>query len=382
MPGLRILVLNHEFPPVGGGASPVAFELCKELVKMGHEVDVVTMQYKKLPRFEVKAGINIYRTWALRKSADICHTHELATYFPGAVFKTFSLAKQKKYDVIHCHFIVPGAPLAWLVSKVRKIPFLITCHGTDVPGHNPERFKFVHKMIGPVWRKLASSTMLVTPSGFLRRLVIENCPKANVKVIPNGINLGNFQPLPKTKSILMCSRILGFKGFQYAIQAVKDIETDWQVNVIGEGPYLPELKKLAEGSKVKINFLGWLDKSDERFYKLFNESSIFVFPSEAENFPTVLLEAMAAGMAIITSNAGGCPEVVGDAALFVEPRSPMQIREKLEELIHSENLREKLGASARKRVGEFSWSSIAQKYIDCYLQLICEKETCAEKTIS
>lgn len=370
MPGLRILVLNHEFPPVGGGASPVAFELCKELVKMGHEVDVVTMRYKKLARFEVKAGINIYRTCALRKSADICRTHELATYFPGAVLKTLSLAKQKKYDVIHCHFIVPGAPLAWLVSKVRKIPFLITCHGTDVPGHNPERFKFVHKMIGPVWRKLASSALLVTPSGFLRRLVIENCPKANVKVIPNGINLGNFQPVPKTKSILMCSRILGFKGFQYAIQAVKDMETDWQLNIIGEGPYLPELKKIAEGSKVKINFLGWLDKSDERFYKLFNESSIFVFPSEAENFPTVLLEAMAAGMAIITSNAGGCPEVVGDAALLVSPQDIDAIKTHLINLMQSEDILKRMQQKSLNQVKQFTWDNIASQYLCCYKHLI------------
>lgn len=372
---LRILVLNHEFPPVGGGASPVAFELCKELVKTGNEVDVVTMRYKNLPRYEIVDGINIYRTWAIRKKADICYMHELATYFPGAVFKALSLAKQKKYDVIHCHFIVPGAPLAWFVSKRRKVPFLITCHGTDVPGHNPERFKLVHKIIRPVWRKLAKSAQLIAPSNFLKKRIIESCAAARVKIIPNGINLENFKPVSKTKSILMCSRMLKFKGFQYAIEALRDIEPDWQVNIIGEGPYLQELKQMAQGLKAKINFLGWIDKSDERFYKFFNESSIFIFPSEAENFPTVLLEAMAAGTAIITSNAGGCPEVVGDAALLVEPRNPGQIREKLQELIDSEDLRKELSESAHRRASEFSWPNIAEKYIECYQQLISKKDS-------
>jgi glycosyltransferase involved in cell wall biosynthesis len=175
----------------------------------------------------------------------------------------------------------------------------------------------------------------------------------------------------------MCSRILRFKGFQYAIEALKDMELDWQVNIVGQGPYLPQLKQLAEGSKTKIQFWGWLDKSDEKFYELFNKSSIFVFPSEAENFPSVLLEAMAAGMAIITSNAGGCPEVVGDAALLVEPRSPEQLREKLEEVIYSEDLRNRLSALSLKRVCDFNWEHIAEKYVDCYGQLIAG-ENCVE----
>jgi SAM-dependent methyltransferase len=96
---LKILMLNHEFPPVGGGASPVTFELSKQLVQMGHRVDVVTMHYGEPPRFETIDGINIYRTPAIHKRPDICYTHELAAYVPGALIKTFRLAKREKYDI-------------------------------------------------------------------------------------------------------------------------------------------------------------------------------------------------------------------------------------------------------------------------------------------
>ena len=138
---MKILMLNHEFPPVGGGASPVTFALCRQLVKMGNDVDVVTMHYDKLPRFEQVEGFGIYRTPAIRKRPNICYTHELATYVPGALFKTLRLSRQKRYDVIHCHFIVPGAPLGWLVSAFSGTPLIITCHGSDVPGRNPDRFE-------------------------------------------------------------------------------------------------------------------------------------------------------------------------------------------------------------------------------------------------
>jgi len=372
---LKILTLNHEFPPVGGGAAPVAFELCRHLVRKGHHVDVVTMRYKDLPKFETVDGINIYRTPALRSKADICYTHELATYFPGAICKVMRLIRQHRYDIIHCHFIVPGSPLAWVSSKLSGIPFIVTCHGTDVPGHNPERFGLVHKLIRPAWRFLAKrASLLVSPSEFLKALISKNCPQAKVRVIPNGIYLDRFDPQQKSKSILMCSRVLQFKGFQYAIEAIKDLELDWQVNVIGDGPYLPELKRLAEGSKTPIKFLGWLDKTDPRFIELFNTSSIFIFPSEAENFPTVLLEAMAAGTAIITSNAGGCPEVVGDAGLLVHPKDAGAIRENVIKLAGSEQLREKLMAASLSRVTKFTWENISQMYLDSYNEIIASSK--------
>ena len=168
----------------------------------------------------------------------------------------------------------------------------------------------------------------------------------------------------------MCSRIFQFKGFQYAIRALKDTGPDWQVNLIGEGPYLEELRKLAEDTKVPIKFWGWLDKNDPRFYELFGKSSIFIFPSEAENFPSVLLEAMAAGMAIITSNAGGCPEIVGEAGLLVPPKDTEAIRSELNKLINSDQLRDQLAQAALKRVRLFDWETVAGRYVECYHRLI------------
>jgi glycosyltransferase involved in cell wall biosynthesis len=368
---MKILMLNHEFPPVGGGASPVTWELCKQLASMGHKVDVVTMHYGDLPRVETVEGVNIYRTPAIRKRPNICYTHELATYLPGAFFKTLSLARKNKYDIIHCHFLVPGAPLAYLVSKLSGIPFIVTCHGTDVPGHNPDRFDIVHKMISPAWRFLAKRANLITsPSEFLKQKIVATCPDVKVEIIPNGIYFDSFQPGIKSKSILMCSRIFKFKGFQYALEAIGQIKPDWQVNVIGQGPYIPQLEKLAQQLKINVKFWGWMDKSNPKFYDLYNTSSIFIFPSEAENFPTALLEAMSAKMAIITSNAGGCPEIVGDAGLLVEPRNPGQIKTQLLKLLDSEELRNKLGSDAQARAQQFSWPRVAQNYLDCYQRVI------------
>ena len=368
---LKILMLNYEFPPLGGGGGIVTEQLCRQLNHLGHHVDLVTMHYRDLPRRESIHGVNIFRTPALRRHPDRCRTHEMATYLLGAWLSTISLLKRHHHDIIHAHFMIPTAPLAYLAARLTRRPFIVTCHGSDVPGHNPARFVRIHKTILPAWRFLTRRCdRIICPSDALRQSILKHTPDVSVNLIPNGIDPQPFTPTEKTNSILMCSRLFDFKGFQYALEAIKQLKPNWQVNVVGEGPYLDDLKALAADSATPIKFWGWLSKNDPQFHKLFQTSSLFIFPSEAENFPTVLLEALAAGMAIITSTAGGCPEVVGDAALLVEPRNSAAIAEKLQELIASPQLREKLMAAARARAQTFSWPGIAQQYVDTYREVI------------
>jgi glycosyltransferase involved in cell wall biosynthesis len=173
----------------------------------------------------------------------------------------------------------------------------------------------------------------------------------------------------------MCSRLLPRKGFQYVIEAIGRMKLDWQVNIIGDGPYLSHLKELAAGVETPVKFWGWLDRGDEMFRRLFEESAIFVFPSEAENFPTVLLEAMAAGTAIITSRAGGCPEVVADSGILVEPGDVGAIKKALEQLTQSDELRQRLSEAALSRVQQFGWGRIAGHYLDVYEELVNKKSS-------
>ena len=179
--------------------------------------------------------------------------------------------------------------------------------------------------------------MLVSPSQSLADLIHRHEPNLAVRVIPNGIVESAVVPGEKDKTIVLCSRLLPRKGFQHALAAVHDLDLGWRVEVIGDGPYRGELERIAAGSKTPVRFHGWLDQRDPRFTELYARGAIFVFPSESENFPSVLLEAMRAGMAIITSNIGGCPEVVGDAALLVAPGDVEGIRKRIVELAGSPN---------------------------------------------
>ena len=368
---LKILILNHEFPPVGGGGSPITFELSRQLVRMGHQVDVVTMHYGDLPRFETVEGINIYRTPAIRKRANISHTHELATYLPGALFKTLSLAKQQKYDIIHCHFIIPGGPLALTVSKLTKIPYIITAHGSDVPGYNPDRFRFQHKFTKPVLKAVCRNAKMVTsPSLYLKNLILKNIGNYEIKHIPNGIDLENFKldlTRPRENIILTTGRLLKRKGFQTLIRAVHDVELPFEVHIAGDGPYRQQLEKLAEGSKTKIIFHGWLEKASKDLLSLYERASIYVLVSAKENASVSLLEGMAAGCVVITTNVSGCPETVGDAAFLIDFDDSDRLKEILIRLSTQKQLLKEYARKAYSRLTDnFLWDQIAADYIKVY----------------
>jgi len=366
---MKVLMLSYEFPPLGGGGAKVVYGLTKEIARLGHEIDIVTMGFRGLPRHEMINGTNIYRVPCLRTSESICSTPEMVSYALSAIPMVLRLIKSKHYDINHTHFIFPDGLVSYLLKKITKLPYIITAHGSDVPGYNPDRFRIEHKILSPLWKKIVNDAdQLVCLSEALKSLVNKHYSGDKISVIPNGIDIDRFQPIKnKQKRILIVSRMFERKGIQYFLKALEGLELAHDINIVGDGPYLQTLKQMVDGQSKKIKFWGWLPNTSRELKDLYETSSIFVFPSESENFPMVLLEAMAAGLAIITTKNTGCEEVVGDSALLVEPRSPIATTEALEKLVDNPDFSRELGEAARRRLEEnFTWNVVASKYIDIY----------------
>jgi glycosyltransferase involved in cell wall biosynthesis len=367
---VRILTLNYEFPPIGGGASPVSYELGRELVRQGHHIDLVTMGFNGLPSREVVDGINVHRVPCMRKQAETCKTHEMASFVLAAIPTVAMLNAQHDYDVNHTHFIIPTGLLARLLKLRTRLPLVVTMHGSDVPGYNPDRFNLQHRILRPLWNWILQEVnCLISPSQFLRDLAKRHQPDLPITIIPNGFRYERFRPdLPKERRILVVSRMLPRKGVQHLLAAVPNLDLrGFEIDIVGDGPYLPTLRKMATHLGLPVRFWGWLDNASPELKQLYERSAIIVFTSEAENFPVVLLEAMAAGQAIITCNGSGCPEVVGPDALLVPPRRPDHLGEALARLMENEQLRIELGWRARARVEqEFGWDAIARRYVEIY----------------
>jgi len=375
---MRILMLCYEFPPIGGGGGRVAHGLSRELVRMGHNVDLFSMGHRRLPKRELVDGVQVIRVPSIRNSLYFCTIPEAASYMISSTLARSWLARSKQHDLIHAHFIFPDGFLAWQLHKITALPYLITAHGSDVPGYNPNRLKVAHRLLAPIWSIVTqNASKIICPSRILANFILKRNKDIKLEIIPNGIETRKFAPgREKRNRILIVSRMLKRKGIQFFLEAIAPTRSDWEVHIVGNGPYLQKLREMSRGMKWKIKFWGWLDNESTKIKELYETSSIFVLLSEAENFPIVLLEAMAAGMAIITTKGTGCAEVVGNAAMLVPPKNSLEIRKALSLMLQCSERRREMGQAARVRMEKnFSWTAVAKRYIRLYEDILVGVKT-------
>jgi len=357
---MKILCINYEYPPIGGGGASVSKGLAEALVEAGNEVDVVTSGMKGLPDYEEVNGVQVHRVKCIRRFKHYSTTPELISQVLPSYKKAVELIKKKEYDINHTHFIVPSGLVSYLIRRKTGLPYVITAHGSDVAGYNPDRFKLMHSLMGPLWRTIArNSSAITSPSNFVRDLILKKLD-IPVDVIPNGFDLRAMPDMRKENRILVVSRMFERKGVQHFLKALHGMQTDWEVWIVGDGPYLPALKELAQKLNLQVKFFGQIPY--DQIYQFYMTSKIYVFPSRVENFPVVLLEAMAARCAVITTTAFGCAEVVGDAAIKVEPGSIKPLRHALTTLIDDQQEIEKLTKIGLEQVEKFAWPIVINKF--------------------
>lgn len=358
---MKILSLTYEYLPIGGGGSRVAAAINEELVRLGDEVTVLTSAMKGLPRRETMGGVTVHRAACLRRHRHYTTAAELMTTLLPAYQRGVELIRAQRPDVIHTHFILPSGLLAWALSSRLGVPYVVTAHGSDVPGYNPDRFGLLHRLFGPAWRRILEGAAAVTsPSRFLATLMLQQGCPAPIHIVPNGYN-----PVPhagdaRRNRVLVVARMFPRKGVQFFVDAVRNFGGDWEFVVAGDGPYREELEARARDRAPGIRFVGFVDFRTLR--SLYESSRILVMPSLQENFPMVLLEAMDAGCAVVTTDAEGCAEVVGDAGLVVRRGEAQGIRDALERLVGDPGLVQALAERGRARAAALAWPNLVQRY--------------------
>jgi glycosyltransferase involved in cell wall biosynthesis len=314
-----------------------------------------------LPTHVVDEGVQVIRAAPGRKRLEQGSLMELLVHIHAAYRQASELLSQRSFDLIHSHFIVPSGLVAYRLYCKFGLPYVLTAHGSDVPGYNGERFRLLHLLIRYQWKEIVGNAAgIVAPSIFLRDLIRQQS-EAPVEVIPNGLQT-DWPPREgvRVNQVLAVSRIVKRKGIQDLIRAAAQLPPDWEVVVVGDGPYLPDLVSLAEDLGVAVRFVGHVSREAARRY--YQSAKIFVLPSRQENAPMVLLEAMTAGCAVVTSTAPGCAEVVGDAGYCVETSNVGQLAAVLKRLTKDPRLLSRQQHKARQRSLDFSIGNIATQY--------------------
>lgn len=371
----NILVLNYEFPPIGGWAAPVSYDLCKWYVDNGFSVDVITMWFKDLPKHEKKDWINIYRVKCLRSRKEICHPYEQLTYLISWYFKAKKLLKQKKYDVCHCHFILPTWILALILKKKYWLKYSVTSHGSDVPWYNPNRFTFLHKFTPKLLRKIINNAeIIISPSQYLKNLIKKNIKWINkdIEIIPNWIDTNKFIPLKKEKIIIWTWRLWPLKWLHLLAKAFSEIKnTNWfKLHILWDWPLMNELKKIQKQSKNEIILHWWIDNKSKEYATILGKSTIFCLPSVSENGPISILEWMSSWCIILTTASTGCIEMTEWIWIYINP-TVESIKEQLESLIENPDSFKNLWDDARKKaISIYDKNKTTKKYIQNLMKII------------
>ncbi len=369
---MRILILNYEYPPLGGGAGNATFYLLREFSKIPDlYVDLVTSSADKKYHLE-KIGENVkIHKLPIGKNNSKMHfqtNKDLLVYSWKAYWFSRKLIRKEKFDVTLAFF---GIPCGYIAKKL-GLPYAVSLRGSDVPFYN-NRFRLLDKlffrhMSKNIWKKAEA---VVALSNDLANLAKKSAPEQKITVVRNGINIEEFCPRAeilreeKTFNILFVGRLIERKGGIYALEAFRDLAKKYdniRLLIAGEGPLQEEYKKFTKENNLEdmIYFLGIVKHSE--IAKLYQKSHIFILPSLSEALGNVTQEALASGLPIITTDTGAAELMEGNG-FIIKKKSSQDIFDGLEKIINNEDLRQEMSQKSRKISQSMSWAETATHYI-------------------
>jgi glycosyltransferase involved in cell wall biosynthesis len=314
---MKLLVLSHELPPVGGGGGRAAYDICHELAKRGHEITILTAHMENLPREETLDGFHILRISSLRKESYRASLSALLGYVLAGLWHGFRFIRIHKPDVIHAHFAVPAGGLAYLLSMLTGTPYILTAHVGDVPGGVPEKtdkwFRWIKPFTRGIWKHARAA---VAVSEYTRQLALKHYP-VPIKVIPNGVDLSQLASseirINNPVQIVFAGRLMPQKNPLAIVQVLSELkQLHWHCSILGDGPLLDDVQHeiIKNNLQDRFTLTGWI--TPPQVLEKFSKSDVLFMPSLSEGLPVVGVQALAMGLALVVSDIGGFVDLVDE----------------------------------------------------------------------
>lgn len=367
---MRILQQCIYFPPEVGGLESHAYYLCRELVRQGDEVTMLTSRsLAGAPRAEVMEGVRVLRRWFPGRHPLGWAAHTGAT-FP------LHLRLARDADVLHAQTFA-SAPPAMRARRKLGLPLVMTLHTSH----------FLRLARKRLWRPglrriIASCDWVLAASQEIRDVALELHAHPRVEALTNGVDTELFRPVTPAlepsarRRIVVPRRLFAKNGVEYLVRAMPLLARDHDVEalLIGGGPEGDRLRALARelGVADRIRFLGV--RPNREMPGLLCSGEVAVFPSLMEATSVAALEAMSCGLPVAASRVGGLPEIVdGTVGALFEPGDPGALAAALGQLLARGDLAE-LGAHARERVvARWSLARLARRHREIYRTLLAER---------
>ncbi len=374
--------------PTYGGSGIVATELGMEMAKKGHQVHFIS--YSLPARLDVTLrNIHFHQV--------NIQPYELFQYQPYSLALStlmVDIAENYGLDLIHVHYAIPHAYAAYIAKQILlekgiELPIITTLHGTDITlvGQHP-----VYK--SAVEFSINKSDVVTTVSESLKRdtLSVFNIKK-DIRVIPNFIDLSLFEddsPCIRNNFANDNERIVIHVSNLRKVKRVTDVveifnriqkEIKSKLLIVGEGPEWDKAVQIIHeyGLDDKVQNLGKV----KNLYSVLKESDLFLLPSEQERFGLAALEAMAAGVPVVSSNAGGIPEVnLNGITGYTLPVGDVNgMAEKSIHILKTDKTLNEFKVNAKKQSEHFSLENILPQYENLYCEVSQKESPCLDEGI-
>jgi glycosyltransferase involved in cell wall biosynthesis len=364
-------IIRLYLPQRLGGMEVATDAITRRLAERGHEVHVITSRYKGSSQSGKRGGVFVHRVFPANL--------RFAWYI---LFPIKALFAVKRIDPEFVQSQSLFAGIAGLLSKkLLKKPYAVWGRGSDVYLSSP--------FARPIYaRVMANADIVMALTNDMKTNMQKNYSRV-INVIPNGVDLDPFNNinrdeartrlnLPKDERIIIFVGSLTLKrgvkkGVNYLIEAMKLIHeraTSTKLLIAGDGPAKKQLESLAGhlGINEFVQFLGRVERENVPLYLV--ASDVFVLPSlSGEGFPNVVLEAMAAGLPLVTTDIEQLAEIVKQDVngFLVEPKNPAQIAEKVLLLLNDAQLRARMSKTNEETAHTYSWNPVVDRLEDLYL---------------
>jgi glycosyltransferase involved in cell wall biosynthesis len=372
------MVLSTPLPP-REGIGFYCWNLARELILKGHQVMLITRGGLQRTTREVVDGITIYRP-------PFVPLYPFHVYLHGVFVNRLVRQLEGEIDLIHLH-----TPLVKFPQT--QMPALVTFHSSIMFDSQATKvtnfFTLLMRLQAPVSVQLEkqmiarTSKIAAVSNPVANHLSQYPISTRNISVVFNGVDSDLFgtneyeKPVVKGKiKVLAVGRLAPGKGledFIVAASIVNQINPNIEFVIAGEGILKKTLTGLIARLKLDsiVRLLGQvLDRQDVA--DLYHSSDVFVLPSHHEGLPTVVLEAMAAGLPVVATMVGGIPGLIVDEVngLLIMPGDPQLLAEKILQLVNDEPLRVELGKKAKQTVlDNYTWDKISDLHIQLYEEL-------------
>ncbi len=360
--------------PTYGGSGIVATELGMSLAKKGYEVHFIS---NNLP-----ARLDITDPNIFFHKVNV-QTYPLFQYQPYDIALSsmiYRVVNLYKLDLLHAHYAIPYAYAAFTAKQMLKeegkdVPLVTTLHGTDITlvGQHPSYKHAVEFSINQ-----SDTVTSVSESLKADTLKFFNIVK-DIKVITNFIDNKDFKECndcqrsqfasDDEKILIHVSNLRPVKRVEEVLQIFKAVhkKVKSKLIIIGEGPDMEKVTQFLEENPELIDKIKLLGKVND-LYRILHLSDVFLLPSEQESFGLAALEAMAAHTPVISSNAGGIPEVniQGETGFLAEVGNVEAMANYTIKLLSDEKLLEKMKKNAKQQAIRFDLLNILPIYEEMY----------------